>query len=246
MNISPDERDKSIEAILAGGLTRPVSTWRYLRGMYSSLGIRVIFWESAPAMLLSAVVALGYILLTAMQSAFLNAEENLSAMLFLLSPVLFISMTVSTEAIERMNGLYEIKMTGKYTIRQITAFRLLCFSLVGTVFAVTANTAVYHIMTVEMQTGYFFQMLSIALCSLFLCSLLIITVMRKFRSGWYLGAIIWAVAAMLPGLIFREAWNTFLLNIPTAVALGIAAVAYILFLREIKITTKEVYSYAHS
>ena len=246
MNISPNERDKAIASILDVGLTRPVTTWGYLRDMYHNLGLRVIFWESAPAMLLSVAVALVYILVIASQFTFFNADEHLSAMLFLFSPALFISMTVCTEAIERMSGLYEIKMTSKYTIRQITAFRLLCFSLIGTIFAVIANVVIYPIMATELRSGFLFQMISVALCSLFLCSLLITTILRRFRSGWYLGAIIWAVLGMLPVLIFREAWNAFLLDIPPAVALSFAVVAYILFIREIKITTREVYGYAYS
>ena len=239
MNISPNERDKSIKLILEKGLTRPVSTWAYLRDMYRNLGLCVIFRESAPAMLVSFAVALAYILIVSTQFIFLEAMENQGALLFLFSPALFISMTVCTEAIERMNGLYEIKQTVKYTIRQITAFRLLCFSLVGTVFAVLVNIGVFYIMTanivaLEAQMGIFFQKLSIALCSLFLCSLLIITILRKVQSGWYLGSIIWAVTGMLLTMIFGNAWNEFLLNIPPAVTLITATISFILFLREIK------------
>jgi hypothetical protein len=94
MNISPNERDRAIASILDVGLTRPVTTWGYLRDMYKNLGLRVIFWESAPAMLFSAVAALAYILVIATQFTFFSADEHLSAMLFLFSPVLFISMTV--------------------------------------------------------------------------------------------------------------------------------------------------------
>jgi hypothetical protein len=243
MNIN--ERDKAIAAILDAGLTRPVSTWGYLRGMYRNLGLRVIFWEAAPAMLLSVAVALVYILIIASQFAFFNVDAHLSATLFLFSPALFISMTVCTEAIERLSGLYEIKMTAKYTLRQITAFRLLCFSLIGTVFAVAANAVIYPIMATDLQAGFLFQMIAVALCSLFLCSLLIPIILRKFRSGWYLGAITWVLLGMLPLLFFPQAWNAFLLNIPPAVALCVAALAFALFLREIKISGK-VHIYAHS
>ncbi|MCL2189578.1 MAG: hypothetical protein FWC16_11605 [Defluviitaleaceae bacterium] len=236
MNISPNERDKAIASILNVGLTRSVSTWGYLRDMYRHLGLRVIFWDAAPAMLLSVVVALAYILVIATQFSFFHLDEHLSAMLFLFSPALFISMTICTEAIERMNGLYEIKMASKYTIRQITAFRLLCFSLIGTVFAVFANALIYYVMATDVPAGFSFQMISVALCSLFLCSLLLTGILRRYPSGWYLGALIWAVLGTLPVFIFREAWSAFLLNIPPAVALGVAAVAYVLFLREIKIT----------
>ena len=54
-------------------------------------------------------------------------------MLFATAPVFFVFAVLLTEIAERINLLYELKMTCKYTILQITAFRVVCFSLIGTV-----------------------------------------------------------------------------------------------------------------
>ena len=49
------------------------------------------------------------------------------------SPGILVFAVLLTEIAERINLLYELKMTCKYTILQITAFRVVCFSLIGTV-----------------------------------------------------------------------------------------------------------------
>jgi len=249
MNISPEERDNAIEAILSKGLTPPVPTWAFLRDMCKSLGPRAIFWDFAPGILVSVMVAAGYVALGIMPLAWIddwiNMPLSLYSSLFLLSPALFIGLTISTEAIERLDGLYDLKMTCRYTIRQIMAFRLLSFSLCGTIFTVVGSAAISSMP----ETGCFMQLFSLALCSLFLCSLLIIHTMRRLHCGWYLGAAIWTGVGLLPIIIFRQAWENLLSHIPPAITLCVAAVAFLLFLREIKIavqTTREVYSYANS
>jgi hypothetical protein len=241
MNITPDERDRAIEAILTKGLTRPVPIWAFLRDMWRNLGPKLIFWDLAPAVLVSCVVLLGYITLILLQLSRLETAWNVYAMLFLFSPILFISLTVCTEAIERLGGIYEIKMTSKYTIRQITTFRLLSFALAGTVFTVLGSI----FLSSAWEALQFVQLFSLALSSLFLCSLLTIYTMRRLRGGWYIGAIIWTAIGVLPVLLFRENWDSFLSSLPPAVTLGVAVIACVFFLREIRINTKGVLIYAY-
>ena len=242
MNITPEEQRNAIATIISQGLTRPVSTGAFLWGMYRNLGLRVIFFEAASGILLSFAVAALYVLTLAVSLVWLELSGFFYTALFLFSPTLFISLTLSTEAIERIDGIYDLKMTCRYTIRQIAAFRFLCFSVIGTVFAVAGSYIVY----MYADIGYLLGGLSIALCSLFLCSLLLIHVMRRWREGWYLGTAIWVGAGMVPLILFRQRWEVFLSQLPPAITLGVAAIACVLFLREIKITARKVYCYADS
>jgi hypothetical protein len=240
MIIKPEEKDILVEEILSKGLVKPMSTPAFLWDMWRNLGFRVIFWETGAAFLISCAIVAMYIALVSLTIIPQEPVRNMYAMLFLFSPAVFISLTLCTEAIERSNGLYEIKMTSKYTIRQVTAFRLLCFSLIGMVSTIIASVVI----VTAWEALHFLRIFSLGLCSLFLCSLLIIFTMRRLRGGWYLGAIIWIAFGMLPMLLFRTGWESFLANIPITVVLGIATVACVLFMREIKITTKGVLNYA--
>ena len=235
MTITPNQRDNAINAILEMGLTPPVSMWAYLRDMYKHLGLRNIFWESLPAIAISVCVAALYATFL-IQFASGNADWNLYSLLFMMSPILFICLTLSADFAERCSGLYELKMTCKYTIRQIATLRLLCFSLAGMIFAVVSGAMLNH----TAEIGYMFQLLSLVLCSVFLCALSTIYIARKLRNGWYLGSLIWVVASALPMLVFGQAWESILVNLPPAATLAVAATACTLFLREIKIITREV------
>ena len=239
MNITPEDKNNAIETILSKGLIKPMPTWAFLLHMWQNLGFRVIFLGTGAAILISFCVAVLYVALISVAALTFNAALNIYTMLFLFSPAVFICLTLCTEAIERTSGLYEIKMTCKYTIRQVTAFRLLCFSLVGTVFTVVGSAAISSVWV----DSSLIRIFSLGLCSLFLCSLLIVYVMRRLSGGWYIGAIIWTVIGVLPMIFFEEAWEGLLYNLPPVVTLGVSAIACFMYMREIKITAKEVLCY---
>jgi hypothetical protein len=241
MNINPNDRNREIETILDKGLISPVSTWRFIRNMCRQLGFRMLFWDTVPAILVSGALALGYVGLGLMQVERLGMIWNVHALLFLFSPALFISLTVLTEIIERFSGLYEIKNTCKYTIRQITSARLLGFSLVGLVFTVLSNAW----LSSAIEVLQFMQLFSLALCAIFLCSLLMIYSMRRFGNGWYIGALIWIGIGVMPMILLGRDWERVLTNLPPALTFGIAVIALVFFLREIKINTKGVLNYAY-
>jgi len=242
MNITPEERDRAIGNILSEGLTQPVTTPRFFLNMWRSLGFHVIFHGALPAILLSIIFAFGYIGLISLQSARLNLAWINHSLLFLFAPALFIWLTLSTEAIERFDGIYDLKMTCRYTIRQITALRLVCFSIIGMLFALVGSLVLFD----TIGSGYFLQMLSLALASLFFCTFMIVHIMRRFNKGWYIGTLLWLFFATLPIMLFGAEWNNLLTHLPPALALGITVVTSLLFLREIKIISKEVSVYAYS
>ncbi|MDR2590366.1 MAG: hypothetical protein LBC71_05210 [Oscillospiraceae bacterium] len=242
MNITPEERENAVNIILNKGLKRPVSTWTYLNEMYRCLGLRHIFWEALPALLISFVFVFFCSFIFFTQLDHLVGNLNIYTTVFMLSPILFIGLTVSTEAIERFSGLFDLKMTGKYTIRQISAFRILCFTLVGTVFTVIVSV----IIATNIEQIHLFNLLSLALASIFLCSLLIIHSIRRWRGGWYIGTIIWTTVCVLLMIFVENEFSLFLANISPIITLTVSTIAIILYLREIKITSAAWHEYSHA
>jgi hypothetical protein len=172
IELSQNEKDRAIEAILSRGLSKPKSLWGHLWEIYRALGLRYIFLDTAQAIIMTVFAAIVFIGLYP-----LWPEQHIYAALFAAAPVFFIFVVLFTETIERLSGLYELKMTCKYTVRQIAAFRVLCFSLVGVVFCTL--TSLYFS---RLQLAYdFFRAFSISLCALFLCAFLTISVLRRFK-----------------------------------------------------------------
>jgi len=224
---SPNEKNRAIEHILSKGLSKPKSLWNYIYELYRALGLRYIFWGSAPSILMTVAVTLIWIRL-----APFAPEQHPYSALFALAPVFFLAAVCITETNERVRGLYAIKMTYKYTIQQVTAFRVLCFSLLGAVFC-TFISIYFSRFSVDHSL---FKALSLSFCALFLCAVLILVMLRLFNRLWiYLSAtMLWMAFGILPVRIFGQSWELFLARIPIALTLFVTIIVCALFLIEIK------------
>ena len=230
MNIikpSPYEKNRAIEDILSKGLSKPKSLWNYIHEIYHALGLRYIFWGTAPAIMITVAVTLAWMRLVPFAP-----EQHPYAALFALAPVFFLVVVCITETIERVVGLYELKMTYKYTIQQITAFRVLCFSLMGAFFC-TLTSLYFGRLPINFS---FFKALSISFCALFLCAVLTLVILRLFNRLWiYLSAnLLWMAVGFLPLRIFGQSWELLLAQIPIAITLVVTVIVCALFLIEVK------------
>ncbi len=224
---SQNEKDRAIENILSKGLSTPKSLWGYLCEIYRALGIRYIFLDTGLAIIMTIIATIGFIRLYP-----LSLEQYPYAMLFALAPVFFLFVVLFAETIERVSGLYELKMTCKYTVQQITAFRVLCFSLMGAVFC--AFTSLYFS---RLPVAYdFFRAFSLSLCALFLCSFLTIFIIRRFSQNWiyFTAMLLWMAIGFLPVRVFGQWWELFFSQIPVTVTVFVAVIACALFFMEIK------------
>lgn len=230
MNIiepSQYEKDKAIEDILFKGLSKPKSLWGYLSDIHRALGLRYIFFDMAFPIVMTVFATIGFIVLYP-----LTLEQHIYTTLFAIAPIFFIFIVLFTETIEQINGMYELKMTCKYTIQQIAAFRVLCFSLLGTVFC-TFISLYFNQLSVAYS---FFKTFSLSLCALFLCAFLTIFIMRHFN--WklinFIAMLFWIMIGFIPIWILGEQWELFLSQIPVAITMFVAVIACTLFLMEIK------------
>lgn len=231
MNIiepSQYEKEKEIDEILAKGLTRPKSLWEYLSNIYTTLGLRYIFFDMAFPIIMTIIATFAFIVLYP-----LTLERHIYAMIFAIAPIFFVFIVLFSEMAERVNGMYELKMTCKYTIQQISAFRVLCFSILGTVFC-TFISLYFSFFSFDYS---FFKILSLSLCALFFCALLTLFLMRHFNWKWIHFAVmlLWIVIGYIPVRILGEKWEIFLSQIPVAITLLVAVIACNLFLMEVKI-----------
>lgn len=230
MNIiepSQYEKDKAIEDILSKGLSKPKSLLGYLGNLYSALGFRYIFFEMAFPIVMTVIATICFIVLYP-----LTLEQHLYATLFAIAPLFFLFIVLFTETMEQINGLYELKMTCKYTILQIAAFRVLCFSFLGTMFCTFISLYFSRLSAVYS----FFKTVSLSLCALFLCAFLAISLMRHFNWKWihFSAMLLWITLSFMPIWILGERWELFLSQIPAAITMFAAVIACSLFLMEIK------------
>lgn len=230
MNIkmpNESEKDLSIDFILLKGLSHPKSLLNYLLKLYRSLGFGFIFWDTADIFLLSAAGAFGIALFWVMSS-----EQYIYGTLFAISPILFLLLTLITEAKERISGLYELKMTLKFTMNQIIAFQMLCFSGIGVAFCILMLSITWFMG----KEQFFGHIVTISLCALFLCSFITLFTIVHIKGKWvfYIPSAIWVVICILPAQMFSDKWELFLSKIPIGVNLCMIFVLAWLYIREIK------------
>jgi hypothetical protein len=237
-DVTPEEKDREIEMILSRGLVKPKPAYKVFGELLHGLGLRIIFWDTAQTLLIAAMSLLGLALLTAVIPG-----ERVFTYTFTLAPLLYLATLLSTESVERTGNLYELKHTCKYTIRQITALRIVCFSLVGIVFCVVMTT---YLARGDLQI---LRLLPLALSGLFLCALFSLLLARRMTHPlahvW--AGLIWMAATLTPVMLLGENWETALSQLPLFLTTGVALISGALFTREIKklLLDKEDLTYAY-
>jgi len=229
------ERNASIEYILSKGLGKPQTMYSRIAEMFRAVGFRYIFWDAGYSIFFSAVsCAIAFALFISSPTDYKYSAAVAVA------PLSFLLIMTFAETSERACGLYELKQTCRYTIRQITALRLLCYSIVGAVF-----TAVVSVIGTSGVYG-FFSMFTLCLSALFICAALSLTVMRYLRNTWanavYSAA--WVIVNLTFPVLFGGRWEKVLGSIPIAISLAVASACAAVFAVQISKMLSEVKKYA--
>ena len=225
--LSPAERERAIQGILNQGLRQPKGLWAGLWELLCALGPGNLFFGTALAAGLTLAANLAAVWLC---GRFLAGR--MYAALFAMAPASFLLILLFTEAAEQLSGCYPLKMTCKYTLRQVTACRVLAFSLLGTVSCTLGS--LYYVNLFGARS--LLQPLSISLCGLFLCVALSLLFLRRFqgpRAPLFMAAL-WMAVSLLPPALFGQDWEALLAQLPAAVTAGTAAAAWVLSLLELK------------
>ena len=201
-----NEKNASIEYILAKGFVKPASFWERASTMHRVLGWRFIFWDLSYSLIFASVTLLALVFL--FRHVPVYYYQYTVAVAF--SPVLFVLITLLAEINERACGLYELKQTCRYTSRQITALRCIYYSLAGVAFAISITAFSSE------SAMYFIRILPLCLGGLFLCATMELSVIRFSHSKWAIAAFsaIWLITNMALPMVFRQRWEGFLESLP--------------------------------
>jgi hypothetical protein len=212
--VNDRERDASIAYILSQGLTKPPTARGQIRAVIRAFGLRFLFWDTACSILFALLTVAGIFLLFVYAPDTKRFSSSVAA-----APALFFLIVMFTETAERAGGLFDLKQTCRFTVRQITAVRVMCDSLAGIVFSSV-------IALFSMSNGFeFVPILSLCLSALFLCAVLALTVMRCVRSKWASAVFsaVWTSVNLAILSAFGAAWEAFLSGVPTVLSLAVAA-----------------------
>lgn len=221
-----EEIDQQIAQIIAKGLPQQKSFFSEIQGLYKQMGWRYMLpnqheWIFTVIALLALVLFVG---VTFGGDRVLTATEM--ALFFMISPFLFMSLSLFSFFDKRETHTFELEMTTKFTVFQIVAVRMLTFSSL----AIVCNTslALWLASTHELS---FMRLWLLSLAGLFLFATGLLVLLRKgqvvpkvlgYVSGWLIvnSALVW---------LADEAYMQVLQTLPSILYGGLVAMLIILY-----------------
>lgn len=218
MNIPfPSDSDvqKSITQVCEQGLPQHTSIISFIRHMTRNLGIKRIFEGVYDAVViafsLQMIIAVGLAYRLTTDSC---GAESLSIAIFSFSPVFFIFLYLLIAWKEREHCSYEIKMTCRYTVNHLLAYRMLLTSVGGILFI-----SGYTILLCRFFYAPVLKMMALAYSSLFLFSVVFIKSIIVF-SGLVPAtvlSVVWILGNILLATFCENQYALFLDAIPFGV-----------------------------
>lgn len=229
------EKNASIAYILAHGLDRKQSVKERITDMLQTLGLRFIFWDKGYSLFFAAITVV-----VAFALFILVPDHYRYSAAIAFAPLLFLLVTLFAETSERNCGLYELKQTCHYTIRQIIVLRVMIYSVVGAMF-----TTVIAAMSVD--NGYkFLSLFPLCLSALFICAVLALSVMRWLHGKWVNAAFstVWVFVNILLPFLFGSKWESMIREMPIVISVTIAVLGALILVWQISKMLAEEKKYA--
>lgn len=222
-----EEKKRSIHFIINNGVTQNKHLQARIPELIRTIGLRNLFWETWDCVFLALLGGITLGALFVIPSVMY--QPLLPLALLLVSPAVYGLLHFLTIWKEKQVGLYEIKMTCHYTLKELTALRMVFFggasALMDVIFVLCIRQQVQIVLS-------FFQMLGISLSALFLYGTATLFLLSHIKSiyQWILPAG-WCLACIIPAIFHADILGI-LMKIPNAVAIVAALAAAVLFFAE--------------
>lgn len=223
------EIDKSVEYICEKGKIKKHGFFVFLHDMTKGLGFANVFYGIRDAMLLAGFV---FALLCAWISVIFESEARNTAVIasFAFAPGVFITMFLLSYIKEKTSLTYSVKMTCKYTVNHLLAYRMFVFSLVGAV-----ADAVYVLLICIKTDLSYITLLCVSLASLFLFSLALIFAVLRFNSilAPVTLLIVWLTVNGLMWIFLGDFYGTLLQQVPVWIYVVSAIAAAVIYINRL-------------
>lgn len=224
------QRQASIDFILDQGLMVVPSTWGRLQQLYRHLGWQMIFWDMGYSLLFAALTLGGvFVLYWAAPTSYLASATLIT------TPLIYLLLNLFTETAEMLSGLYELKQTLRYSVSQVTALRILCFSILGIILGGLV------VVSRSQSVLDFSQLFLLSLTGLFVIASLSLHIRRWFRNPWATAYFFsgWLLLNIALPYTFQERWELLLRQIPLPMSLSLTILTGVVLFHFIRQQLKE-------
>lgn len=226
------EIDRAVERICDTALPQRESLPRFIRNMNTQLGIKYLFSGIYDVLILSGA---SFILVVSLFFSYIPRADDptatLGAALFTFAPFLYMAVFALTLLKEYTNPGLPVKMTCKYTVYHLIAYRMLLFSLISG--AVNTVYVLALCLRLDLPPLYF---ICLSLSALFIFSVLLLFSLYYARSKWppLLTSVAWMAVNGVLWLACPGGYGALLLRIPLFVWVPAGIACGIVHLHHIK------------
>ncbi len=224
----PDLDFNDMENIINLGMRKKTSFLKYLKNIYKELGFRSIFHDKNE---LFIIIITFIILSLTLPSYFERNIEDTYKFVFLIAPILYLITSIFSFYNSKENGAFEIEMTCKYNLYQLSAIRMFIFSILTAVL----NTIIIFISSLFNNELDVVRLVCISITGLFLFSTIFLYSLIAFRSRVIKSFIIagWIVVNLFLSNLNSSIYNEFLTRAPIYMHIIITAICIALYIRNL-------------
>ncbi|AEB74975.1 membrane protein [Clostridium botulinum] len=231
----PDEItiQNEINIILDKGLKEKQSFYKYIKNMYNQIGLKNLFHD-AIEIIFVVLVALGIFTLIVLQGGEMNYREvnKIYVFIMIISPILYLVLSLISFISTKERRTYEIEMTCKYNLYQLSVLRMLIFSIVCILF----NVAVIGTIVIRYKEINFIRAFMISSTSLFLFSysFLYLALNVPSRVTKYLVIIGWIFINSILCFINIDLYMNILMSLPIVVYVAVTVTCVYFYIKKLK------------
>lgn len=217
-----------MENIINSGVRKKTSFLIYLKDVYKELGFKNIFYDKNE---LFIIIITFIIISLTLPSYFERNIEDSYKFVFLIAPILYLITSIFSFYNSKENGAFEIEMTCKYNLYQLSAIRMFIFSVLTAVL----NTIMIFISSLFNKELDVIRLVCISITGLFLFSTIFLYSLITFKSRVIKSSVIagWIVINLFLSNLNSSIYNAFLMRAPIYMHIIITAICIAVYVRNL-------------
>lgn len=227
--VIPEIDLEDIESIVSKGIKPKISFITYLKESFKELGFNNIFHDKAE---LTIIILVGIILLLIPMANLGNLDiSDLYKFTFIVSPMIYLSAVIFSFYNSKEKGAFDIEMTCKYNLYQLSALRMFVFSIAS----IIINTFSIIIIGVISRNIDVIRMIIISIAGLFIFSTIflysLLNLKWSFSKYFVIGG--WLCINILLSKMDNKIYEEFLIKAPLYIHLIISGICMILYIKNL-------------
>ncbi|MCD3351940.1 hypothetical protein G8V03_13195 [Clostridium botulinum D/C] len=222
-----------INIILDKGLKEKQSFYKYIKIMYKQIGLNNLFHD-AIEIIFVGLVAFGIFISIILQGQEMSCMKvnKIYVFIMIISPILYLGLSLISFISTKERGTYEVEMTCKYNLYQLAVFRMLIFSIVSIFF----NVVVIGTIVIKYKEINFIRAFMISSTSLFLFSYLFLYLVLKIpsRVTKYLVIIGWIFINSILCFVNIDLYMNILMSLPIVVYAAVTFTCVYFYIKKLK------------